>query len=214
VNEQLEPMAQFFNDRSEIYDEAHLGHLKHDGGMASKDIVALHLPEGTRDILDLGCGTGLELPAIFVRFPQAKVLGIDLAQDMLNLLHERCVGLAVQTRCMSYFDYDFPPAQFDAVISVMSLHHFSPAQKLQLFTQVRGTLRPGGVFINCDYYAKTARDERANFAKLAREHQQPGETHFDTPLTARHEMRLLRQAGFARTEVAWQQGNAKLVCAT
>jgi len=207
-------MAQFFNARSEIYDEAHLGHLKKDGGMASKDIVALHLPAGTRDILDLGCGTGLELPAIFAQFPQAKVLGIDLAQDMLDLLHERCANLDVQTLCMSYFDYDFPPAQFDAVISVMSLHHFSPAQKLQLFTRVRSTLRPGGVFLNCDYFAKNTREERANFAKLAQAHQQPGETHFDTPLTARHEMRLLCQAGFAQAKIAWQQGNAKLIHAT
>ena len=56
MNEQLESMAQFFNARSEIYDEVHLGHLKKDGGIASKDIVAQHLPEGVRDILDLGCG--------------------------------------------------------------------------------------------------------------------------------------------------------------
>ena len=143
MKKKLEPMGQFFNDRAARYDEVHTGHI--DGGLAAKELVAQHLPEGTRDVLDLGCGTGLELPPLFARFPQARVVGIDLAEDMLALLRERCAGFDVKTLCMSYFDYDFPPECFDAVISVMSLHHFTPAQKLDLYCRVRGTLRPGCV---------------------------------------------------------------------
>jgi len=211
MKKKLEPMGQFFNDRADIYDNAHLGHISDSGGMEGKELVAQYLPEDTRDILDLGCGTGLELPAIFARFPQAKVVGIDLAQDMLALLHERCAGFDVQTLCMSYFDYKFPPEACDAVISVMSLHHFTPAQKLELFTGVRKTLRPGGVFLNCDYFANSPMQERMNFAKLVLKRQKAGETHFDTPLTAGHEMKLLRQAGFAQIDILWQQGTAKLI---
>jgi len=33
---QLEPMAQFFNSRADIYDEVHTSHI--DGGRESKDI--------------------------------------------------------------------------------------------------------------------------------------------------------------------------------
>jgi tRNA (cmo5U34)-methyltransferase len=181
-NQVLEPMAAFFNKRAESYDEVHTSHIG--GGRESKDIVARYLPAHTRDVLDLGCGTGLELEALFNRFPGAKVLGIDMAQDMLALLRERCAGRNVQTLCMSYFDYAFPQQAFDAVISVMSLHHLAPDQKLALYRQARGALRPGGVFLNCDYYISSAWRERRNFKRLRQLGYTPGKMHFDTPLTA------------------------------
>lgn len=36
-----------------------------------------------RQILDLGCGLGTDLEALMARFPQAAVVGIDLAEDFL-----------------------------------------------------------------------------------------------------------------------------------
>ena len=207
----LEPMGAFFNARAPVYDEVHTSHI--DGGLATKDLIAQYLPEGTRDVLDLGCGTGLELPAIFARFPGAKVTGIDLAGDMLSLLHERCAGLDVETLHMSYFDYDFSPNAFDAVISVMSLHHFSPAQKLDLYSRVRQTLRPGGVFLNCDYYIGNPLGVRLKFARLRRLKIEPGAMHIDTPLTTRQEMKILRQAGFERVEMLFDQDNTTVISA-
>jgi len=209
MKRKLEPMADFFNARAQKYDEVHTGHIN--GGATTKDLLARYLPEGTRDILDLGCGTGLELPAVLARFPGAQVTGIDLAEDMLALLHERCAGFAVETICMSYFDYDFPANQFDAVISVMSLHHFTPAQKLDLYARVRKTLRPGGMFLNCDYIIDSSLLSRLYFALLRITRHNPGEMHFDTPLAAHQELKLLRQVGFAQAEVVWKQKNTKVI---
>jgi len=207
----FEPMGDFFNARASKYDEVHTSHIS--GGLATKNLVAQYLPEGARDVLDLGCGTGLELPALFARFPSARVVGIDLAGDMLALLHERCAGLDVETLCMSYLDYDFPENQFDAVISVMSLHHFSPAQKLDLYTRARGALKPGGVFLNCDYYIGNPLGVRLKFARLRRLKIEPGVMHIDTPLTTRQEMKILRQAGFEGAEVLWEQDNTTVISA-
>jgi len=205
----LEPMGDFFNKRASKYDQVHTSHIS--GGIATKDLIAHCLPEGTRDVLDLGCGTGLELPALFARFPDAKVVGIDLAEDMLALLRERCVGFDVQTLCMSYFDYDFPANQFDAVVSVMSLHHFTPAQKLDLYARVRGALKPGGVFLNCDYIIGNPLRVQMNFLRLRHLKCEPGAMHFDTPLTARQEMKILRQAGFGRVTELWKMENTKVI---
>ena len=204
-------MGDFFNKRAPKYDEMHTSHIS--GGIATKDLVARYLPEDTREVLDLGCGTGLELPAIFARFPEVHVIGIDLAGDMLALLHERCAGLPVETLCMSYFDYGFPENQFDAVVSVMSLHHFTPAQKLDLYSRVRNTLKPGGVFLNCDYFIANPLLVQWNFLRLRLLRHEPGAMHFDTPLTARREMGILRQAGFEGVELAWQDQNTKVVMA-
>jgi len=205
----LEPMAAFFNARASKYDEVHTSHIS--GGLATKDLIAHYLPVNTRDVLDLGCGTGLELPALFARFPSARVVGIDLAEDMLALLHERCADFSVETLCMSYFDYDFPADHFDAVISVMSLHHFTPAQKLDLYARVRKTLRPGGVFLNCDYFIGNPLLVRLNFLRLALMRQKPGAMHIDTPLTTRQEMKVLRQAGFEDVRALWRQDNTAVI---
>ena len=205
----FEPMGAFFNKHAPTYDVDHTSQIGN--GMATKDLIAHYLPQGTRDVLDLGCGTGLELPALFARFPEAHVVGIDLAEDMLALLHKRCVGLDVETLCMSYFDYDFPENQFDAVISVMSLHHFAPAQKLDLYTRVRSTLKPGGVFLNCDYYVGNPLGVRLKFARLRRLKIEPGVMHIDTPLTTRQEMKVLRQAGFERVEMLLDRDNTTVI---
>ena len=220
----LEPMASFFNSRAANYDEVHTSHIS--GGLATKDLIAQYLPSpplqrgdvaqrqgGAYDILDLGCGTGLELPAIYARFPEAHVVGIDLAEDMLALLRQRVAGFDVQTLCMSYFDYPFPPNAFDAVISVMSLHHFTPAQKLDLYAKVRSTLKPGGVFLNCDYFIANPLRVRLNFLRLRLVRCEPGAMHFDTPLTAKQEMKLLRRAGFDDVQVLWKQDNTKVIIA-
>lgn len=209
--ENLEPMGAFFNARAHQYDEVHTGHIG--GGLESKDVVTAYLPERARDVLDLGCGTGLELEALFRRFPRARVVGIDLAEDMLAKLRERCAGFDVQTLCMSYFDYGFTPAQFDAVISVMSLHHFTPAQKLDLYKKAHSALRPAGLFLNCDYIIDSPWEERRYFRRLRRMGAEPGSVHFDTPLTLKHEMALLRQAGFAGVEAVWEAGTTRLILA-
>ncbi|MDR3313034.1 MAG: methyltransferase domain-containing protein [Oscillospiraceae bacterium] len=207
-----EPMAQFFNRVAQGYDQ-HVSEGQQTGGLDGKNILAQHLPAGARDVLDLGCGTGLELPAIFARCPQARVLGIDLAEDMLAILHKRCAGFDVQTLCMSYFDYDYPPERFDAVISVMSLHHFTPEQKLWLYQQAHSALKPGGVLLNCDYIIDSPLREKWNFARLRRMKAAPGSVHFDTPLCLKHEFKLLRQAGFPRAELLWQTKTTRLLSA-
>lgn len=44
------------------------------------------LPDQCTEILDIGCGTGLELDEIWKRNPEISVTGIDLSQSMLNEL--------------------------------------------------------------------------------------------------------------------------------
>lgn len=46
------------------------------------------LPHDVNNILDLGCGTGLELDEIFKTKPLIHVTGIDLTQAMLDKLKQ------------------------------------------------------------------------------------------------------------------------------
>ena len=81
----LEKMDDFFAARIDGYDE----HMKRDiegaSGFYAYTASLLPLAGGSR-VLDLGCGTGLELEEYFVLNPGAAVTGIDLSEAMLNVL--------------------------------------------------------------------------------------------------------------------------------
>ncbi len=63
----LETMSDFFTARLEGYDEHMLEEVK--GCREGYGKLAEALPENAGSLLDLGCGTGLELEEIFRRFP-------------------------------------------------------------------------------------------------------------------------------------------------
>ena len=75
----LEEMRAFFAARVDIYDE----HMRNEveGCREGYARMAALLPEGIYSLLDLGCGTGLELEGIFARFPDLRVTGIDLTAE-------------------------------------------------------------------------------------------------------------------------------------
>lgn len=193
----LEGMADFFAARIDGYEE----HMS-----VWKDAYA-HLPgmipEGTQTILDLGCGTGLEIDQILAARPDMQITGVDLSETMLGKLREKHPH--VQTICADYFEYDLGEACFDAAVSFESLHHFKPGKKQRLFEKIFRALKGGGVFILADYLACCDEEEELLMSVSDEKRQKEGIppdvfVHFDTPLTAEHEMELLRAAGFSLVE--------------
>lgn len=201
----LEKMGDFFDSRTEGYEEHQLNTI--DFAKEFYPFTAVCLPEesGTK-ILDLGCGTGLELDEFFAINPDAKVTGIDLAAGMLNELKKKFSDKDINLILGSYFDVPFGEAQFDAAVSVESLHHFTKEEKIPLYTKLKATLKTGGYFILTDYFAMSYEEEitrRQELLRLRKEQNLPdGEFyHYDTPLTVEHEKEALLAAGFSSVEV-------------
>ncbi len=94
---------------------------------------------------------------------------------------------------------------FDTAISFESLHHFQPAKKEGLFRKLYQALKPGGLYLECDYIACCAQEERLLMDVCAQKRAREGIpeglfVHFDTPLTLEHETELLERAGFQAVE--------------
>ena len=201
----LEKMDDFFTARVDGYDE----HMKSNIEGASKfyNFTASLLPmEKDKSILDLGCGTGLELEELFQMNPYAKVTGIDMTEAMLETLKEKFPNKDITTVCGSYFDVPFGEEVFDAAVSVESLHHFTKEQKLPLYKKLNKALKPGGYFILTDYFAESEEEEifyGQELIRIRKEQELPDGVfyHYDTPLTVEHEKEALLEAGFARVEV-------------
>lgn len=205
----LETMRDFFENRLAGYD----AHMK--TAIAAADefypFTARCLPAGGPvRVLDLGCGTGLELEAYFRLNPTAQVTGIDLSPGMLAALRAKFPDRALTLITGSYFDTPFGEGAFDAAVSVESLHHFTAAEKVPLYARLRAALKADGCFILTDYFALSQEEEQACRQQLQtlKAQQELAEDvfyHYDTPLTVPHECAALRAAGFSAVEVlgAW-----------
>ena len=201
----LEKMSDFFEARIDGYDEHMLGAIE--GAREFYPFTASQMPTfDACNILDLGCGTGLELRDFFHRNPSANVTAIDLSEKMLARLRQNFEDKNLNLICGSYFDVSFPENSFDAAISVESLHHFKKEEKVGLYTKLRSYLKKDGYFILTDYFAHSDEEElinMQNFEDLKTEQGIVGCElyHYDIPLTVKHEMDALYEAGFSSVEV-------------
>ena len=201
----LEKMNEFFNKRLDGYDEHMMTNIESSDVFYPFTADCLPKKDGAK-ILDLGCGTGLELEHYFRLNPSAKITGIDLSESMLNALKNKFPEKELTLICGSYFDVPFDENTFDAAVSVESLHHFTKEEKIPLYIKLCKALKDGGYFILTDYFASTDEDEQAFRNELLRLKKEQGIDdnefyHYDTPLTIEHETEALLQAGFSSVEV-------------
>ncbi|MBQ8814508.1 MAG: class I SAM-dependent methyltransferase [Lachnospiraceae bacterium] len=200
----LEKMGDFFDNRLIGYDEHQLTCIE--SAQEFYPFTADLLPkEAGASILDLGCGTGLELGYYFAVNPSAKVTGIDLAPGMLSVLKTKFPDKQLELIQGSYFEVPFGVEKYDAAVSVESLHHFTKAEKIPLYRKLREALKPGGYFILTDYFSLSDEEERAHRRELQRLKAELGIEddefyHYDTPLTVEHETEALIEAGFSKVE--------------
>ena len=200
----LEKMGAFFETRLDGYDAHMMTNIESAEEFYPFTARCLPREPGVK-ILDLGCGTGLELGEYFALNPTARVTGIDLAAGMLRALEKKFPEQDITLICGSYFDEPFGDG-FDGAVSVESLHHFTQAEKIPLYRKLRDALKDGGAFILTDYFSLTDEEEQYHRAELLRLKAQQGITdtgfyHYDTPLTVQHETDALLAAGFSTVEV-------------
>ena len=201
----LEKMGDFFDNRIDGYDEHMMTNIESANEFYPYTATQLPSKSGAR-ILDLGCGTGLELEAYFKINPGASVTGIDLALGMLDSLKRKLPDRDITLILGSYFDVDFGKRCYDAAVSVESLHHFTMDEKIPLYRRIRDSLVDDGYFVLTDYFALSDEEERGFRRELELMKKEQGISdddlyHFDTPLTVEHEIEAMKAAGFGRAEV-------------
>ena len=197
----LEKMADFFENRLDGYDKHMLTSIESANEFYPYTAKQLPTTENCH-ILDLGCGTGLELEEYFLLNPSARITGIDLSQGMLSALKKKFADKDITLICSSYFDVPFGVCLFDSAVSVESLHHFTKEEKVPLYTKLHRALKDGGYFVLTDYFSLSAEEEqmhRQNLIALKAEQGIDDDEfyHYDTPLTVKHETEALMKAGFS-----------------
>jgi tRNA (cmo5U34)-methyltransferase len=216
----LETMEGFFDARSIGYDQHMLESVADFAGFY--EAVGRQIPRTASriDILDLGCGTGLEFEPIFRRAPQVRVTGIDLSASMLARLREKYSERLDQLTLFqaSYLDFDLGQGGFDYCISVMTLHHLPPAVKVDMYSRILDALKPGGLYIEGDYVVSPAKEVLALAAYndlIGTDFPEAGGLyHLDLPLSKGHQLGLLQEAGFSSVKITWEGEEAAVLAAS
>jgi demethylmenaquinone methyltransferase/2-methoxy-6-polyprenyl-1,4-benzoquinol methylase len=114
-----------------------------------KRIVTL-IPDGTGPVLDLACGTGISTLAIARRFPNRRIVGVELRDEYLAIAREKFRKLDLQNiefvLCRAE-DYQCREL-FDCVTS----SYLAKYADLPLITaHCRSMLKPGGLLLMHDF---------------------------------------------------------------
>lgn len=114
--------------------------------------TAVHyLPTGAKNILELGCGTGILTEAVLAACPHAKVTGIDIAPDMLD--RARAKPLLEKAGFVRGDIRDaWPENHYEAIITTLCLHHLPKNERLCLVQRAAHALAPDGRFICGDIF--------------------------------------------------------------
>jgi SAM-dependent methyltransferase len=104
-------------------------------------------------VLDLAGGTGSITLRLLARFPEADVILVDIDPALLAIARGSLGGRASIVRAdLSEPSWRRPlEGQFDAVLTATALHWIPEPRLAALYGEVRGLLRPGGVFVNADH---------------------------------------------------------------
>jgi tRNA (cmo5U34)-methyltransferase len=112
------------------------------------------IPADATHIVELGAGSGLFSAMLRGTFPEANLTLIDFSENMLALARERLGDSNSRIRfVLADYTIEPLPANADAIVSSLSIHHLEDERKRALLPHVFAGLRPGGIFINADHIA-------------------------------------------------------------
>lgn len=143
------PLAEYYRWHARIYDATRWAFL-----FGRNRIIRL-LPErlNPQRILEIGCGTGTNLAALALTFPNAEIVGLDLSQSMLDRARPKVGKYGPRIKLLNR-RYDEPVAgevKFDLILLSYSLSMMNPgfAEVLQL---CRADLSPKGTVAVVDFH--------------------------------------------------------------
>jgi ubiquinone/menaquinone biosynthesis C-methylase UbiE len=115
-------------------------------------LVQEELKNPPRCIIDVGCGTGRLLRAASVRWPGARLLGVDPAERMVS--EARRLNPEATFEVASAESLPFPDQAADIVMSSLSFHHW--ADQMIGIREIARVLRPDGFFCLADHTLRLA----------------------------------------------------------
>ena len=131
-----------YNAAADFFDASPLGFWDYFG---RRTIELASLPSGSR-VLDVCCGTGASaLPAAEAVGPKGKVIGVDLAKQLLESARTKAIQRRlgnIEFEIGDMLSMRFPVASFDVVVCVFGI--FFVPDMAKAVSELWSRIRPGG----------------------------------------------------------------------
>lgn len=217
----IQDIKAHFDSESGIFDEIILKVIPYYPEMIEALGAALPFPaDQSLTICDLGVGTGAVSARVLQSYPEARLICVDIAPNML-IEAQRKLGPQAEAEYIEadFYRFEFPE-QVDAVVSSLALHHLeTDDDKRGFYQKIYQALKPGGVFVNADvvlgstdlmqsvymikwteFMQRTMSEE--GIARIFQKYH-----HEDRPAPLRGHLQMLAEVGFQSIEVIWKYYN-------
>lgn len=169
-------------------------------------LEALSFTDGPiRRVLDVGTGDGRLLALVRAAYPDLEGTALDFSPPMMERFRERFAG--VEGISLIHHDLDDPLPDlgtFDAVVSSLAIHHTLDPRKREIFAEVLGLLRPGGVFANLEHVASATPALHEQFRLALGLSVEDVEDPANHLALVEDQLPWLRQAGFVDVDCVWR----------
>jgi len=98
------------------------------------DLMAGNIPNGVKNLLDLGSGTGNLIQSVLKKHPSLNVWGIELQPELISIANKK-----VSNQDVSFIEGDILKAKWpvaDITTSSLTIHHFTHRQKRDVFKRI------------------------------------------------------------------------------
>lgn len=93
-------------------------------------------------LMDFGCGIGNSLPHLRHYFPNAKLHGVDVSGESIEMARSK--NPDVQFDLVADGKLMLPDRSIDVAMAACVYHHISPADRLMWTSEIHRVLKPGG----------------------------------------------------------------------
>ena len=207
----IEKMKEFFNKRAASYDTHMKSNIKDFNQFYNNIASEIKETDQVINILDIGCGTGLELEYIFQKAPYAKLFCIDLSEKMLDKLKEKYSPKKdqIEPRIGSYLEIPLEENKYDYIVSVMTLHHLKYNKKLRLYKKLYKALNDNGKYIEGDYIVNETKEKRIlNTIEDKGNIKTNGKYHIDLPFSIKTQKQIFAESGFRNFNLIYKRDEA------
>ena len=175
-------------------------------------LISLLRLRPAKRFLDLGAGTGYTILRVLEAFPETTATGLDVSDEMLVRAQERLADHVARAE-LRHSDIAEPAIEgrYDAIVSILAVHHLWADEKRHLFSRLWEHIGPGGIFILADYF-RPASDRLLELYHMPAE-PDPHEAQHDHPDTAAEHIAWLIAAGFAAVDVVWKYDDVGVLVA-
>ncbi len=147
---QAEIMKRYYSLHAKIYDATRWTFLFGRKRMVRR--LSRALQTENPDILEVGCGTGYNLEQLAKHFPNARLKGVDVSEDMLRRSAKRLARWADRiTLVEKPYGTEGQPEQYDLILFSYSLTMINPHWEV-LLSQAQKDLKPGGLLAVVDFH--------------------------------------------------------------